>query len=128
VLSVYKFDAPDEAVELANASSYGLNFSVWCRDTKQGRRLATRLQAGTVNINEGYSAAWASVEAPMGGFKDSGTGRRHGSYGILKYTDSQTVTVQGLVPVSTPPDRHAGRRARTLVAALRLLRRLPGVR
>jgi succinate-semialdehyde dehydrogenase/glutarate-semialdehyde dehydrogenase len=128
VLSVYKFSSAAEAVELANASPYGLNFSVWCRDTKTGRALAARLQAGTVNINEGYSAAWASVEAPMGGFKDSGTGRRHGAYGILKYTDSQTVTVQRLLPVSTPPDRHAGRRARTLVAGIRLLRRLPGVR
>jgi succinate-semialdehyde dehydrogenase/glutarate-semialdehyde dehydrogenase len=128
VLSVYKFTSPDEAVELANASPYGLNFSVWCRDTRKGRELATRLQAGTVNVNEGYSAAWASVEAPMGGFKDSGTGRRHGSYGITKYTESQTVTVQRLVPVSTPPDRHAGRRAWTLATAIRLLRHLPGVR
>src|SRR4029079_5194176 len=70
VVSVYKFDSVNEAVERANATTYGLNASVWTRDTAKGRRLATRLQAGTVNVNEVYSATWASVDAPMGGFKE----------------------------------------------------------
>jgi len=59
-------------VRIANASRFGLNFSLWTRDTVRGRRMAARLQAGTVNINEGYIAAWGSVDAPMGGMKDSG--------------------------------------------------------
>ena len=44
-----------------------------------------------MNVNEGYAAAWGSTSAPMGGFADSGLGRRHGEDGILKYTESQTV-------------------------------------
>ncbi len=68
-----------QAIELANATEYGLNASIWSRDTELARRMATRIHAGTVNINEAYAAAWGSVEAPMGGFKSSGLGRRHGS-------------------------------------------------
>jgi succinate-semialdehyde dehydrogenase / glutarate-semialdehyde dehydrogenase len=50
--------------------------------------------AGTVNINDGYSSGWASIDAPMGGMKASGVGRRHGRDGLLKYTESQTVAVR----------------------------------
>jgi succinate-semialdehyde dehydrogenase/glutarate-semialdehyde dehydrogenase len=128
VLSVYPVQSPDEAVRRANDSRYGLNFSIWSRNTRAARKLATRLQAGTVNINEGYSAAWASVDSPMGGFKESGTGRRHGEHGIQKYTQSQTIAVQHGVAISTPPGRNAGLRAQMLIPGLRLLRRLPGIR
>ena len=53
-----------------------------------------------MNINEAYAAAWASVDAPMGGFKDSGVGRRHGAEGIVKYTESQTVSAQRGLPLA----------------------------
>ena len=76
-----RFSDTDEVVARANDSDYGLNFSLWTRDTARGRALATRLRAGTVNVNEGYAAAWASVDAPMGGMKASGLGRRHGADG-----------------------------------------------
>jgi succinate-semialdehyde dehydrogenase/glutarate-semialdehyde dehydrogenase len=115
-------------VARANDSDYGLNLSLWTRDTQRGRALATRLQAGTVNVNEGYAAAWASVDAPMGGMKASGLGRRHGAAGILKYTESQTVAVQRLLPIAPPrgvPQRLWGR---MMTLSLRILRRLPGVR
>jgi len=99
VVSVYPFTSDDEAISLANDSCYGLNASIWSGDVKTALRMARRIEAGTVNINESYSAAWGSVDAPMGGRKDSGTGRRHGAEGLLKFTESQTVAVQKGVPL-----------------------------
>ena len=129
VVAVRPFDTDDEAVELANASRYGLNASVWSRDTRFARVLAARIEAGTVNVNESYSAAWASVDAPMGGVKDSGLGRRHGVDGLLKYTEAQTIAVQHVVPLdlSAPwVGRPGARRVATRV--LGAMRRIPGLR
>ncbi|MGW3566740.1 succinic semialdehyde dehydrogenase [Streptomyces sp. NPDC000941] len=99
VVSIYRFTDEDEAVERANATPYGLNASVWTKDGRRGRAVAARLQAGTVNVNEGYGAAYGSVRAPLGGMGDSGLGRRHGSEGILKFTEAQTVAHQRLLPL-----------------------------
>ncbi|MGW0549256.1 succinic semialdehyde dehydrogenase [Streptomyces altiplanensis] len=100
VVSVYRFTDEDEVVEQANATPYGLNSSVWTKDGKRGHAIAARLRTGTVNINEGYAPAYGSVQAPMGGMKESGLGRRHGSEGILKYTEVQTVAHQRLMPMA----------------------------
>jgi succinate-semialdehyde dehydrogenase/glutarate-semialdehyde dehydrogenase len=100
VVSVYRFADEDEAVALANATPYGLNASVWSRDGGRARRVAARLRSGTVNVNEGYAAAYGSVQSPMGGMGDSGLGRRHGAEGILKYTEAQTVAHQRLLPMA----------------------------
>ncbi|MFJ9057647.1 succinic semialdehyde dehydrogenase [Streptomyces sp. NPDC102409] len=100
VVSLYRFTDEDEAVTLANATPFGLNASVWTKDSRRGHRIAARLRAGTVNINEGYAPAYGSVQSPMGGMKDSGLGRRHGSEGILKYTEAQTVAQQRLMPLA----------------------------
>ena len=128
VAALYEFDTPEEAVERSNDSDYGLNFSVWTEDLGKGQQLAARLEAGTVNVNEAYAAAWASLDAPMGGFKDSGVGRRHGAHGIQKYTESQTVAVQRGFPVGAPPGMDVERYARFMSKALKVLRRVPGVR
>ncbi|MEU3859118.1 succinic semialdehyde dehydrogenase [Streptomyces sp. NPDC028722] len=100
VVSVYRFTTDDEAVERANATPYGLNASVWTRNARRGREIASRLRTGTVNVNEGYAPAYGSAQSPMGGMKDSGLGRRHGSEGILKYTEAQTVARQRLLPMA----------------------------
>ncbi|MFJ9022645.1 succinic semialdehyde dehydrogenase [Streptomyces sp. NPDC102259] len=100
VVSIYRFKTDDEAVEQANSTPYGLNSSVWTRDGRRGRDIASRVRAGTVNVNEGYASAYGSVQSPMGGMKDSGLGRRHGSEGILKYTEAQTVAQQRLLPMA----------------------------
>ncbi|MFD9335923.1 succinic semialdehyde dehydrogenase [Streptomyces sp. NPDC060028] len=99
VVSIYRFTDEDEAVAQANATAYGLNSSVWTKDARRGHAVAARLRTGTVNINEGYAPAYGSAQAPMGGMKDSGLGRRHGSEGILKYTEAQTVAHQRLLPM-----------------------------
>ena len=126
VAALSTFATEEEAIERANASDFGLNFSVWTGDPARGRRVAQRLQAGTVNVNEAYIAAWGSVDAPMGGMKDSGLGRRHGATGITKYTESQTVSVQRGLPIAPPPMVPQKLWTRSITLGLRALRRLPG--
>ena len=126
VVSLYRVSGVEEAVTQANDSRYGLNFSVWTRDAPKGRAIASRLEAGTVNVNEAYAAAWGSVDAPMGGWKDSGVGSRHGEHGLLKYTNAQTVSIQRLLPVAPPGSMPAAGYAKAMTAAMRALQRLPG--
>ena len=126
VISLYRVSGADEAIKQANDSCYGLNFSVWTRDVRQGRRIASRLEAGSVNVNEAYAATWGSVDAPMGGWKDSGVGSRHGEHGILKYTNAQAISVQRLLPIAPPGSTPAAGYARAMTAAMRALQRLPG--
>jgi succinate-semialdehyde dehydrogenase/glutarate-semialdehyde dehydrogenase len=91
VLPVMAFENDDEAVSLANDSEFGLAASVFTRDNARGERVARRIHAGTVMVNDVVSCFGIS-EAPHGGVKSSGVGRAHGRFGLeemvrLKYVD-----------------------------------------
>jgi len=91
VVAIHLFDDEDEAIAAANDSEYGLNASVFTGSRRHGRAVAERITAGSVNINEGYRATFGSVDAPMGGMKHSGLGRRNGPEGILRFVEGRTI-------------------------------------
>ncbi|WP_019816662.1 succinic semialdehyde dehydrogenase, partial [Saccharomonospora saliphila] len=120
LVSVYGVADTDEAVARANDTPYGLNASVWSRDTREAARVAARLKAGTVNVNEGYAATFGTVGVPMGGMKDSGVGRRNGAEGLLKYTESQSIAVQRGLRLRPPRGLPPRLWARAMTTGLRL--------
>jgi succinate-semialdehyde dehydrogenase/glutarate-semialdehyde dehydrogenase len=128
VVAVHPVGSDEEAITAVNDTPYGLNASVWTRDAAAGRAIAARLEVGTVNVNEVYAATWGSADAPTGGKKASGTGRRHGRDGLLKYTEAQTVAVERLLPLTPPRGMPPRRWARLLTWALRARRWTPGLR
>jgi succinate-semialdehyde dehydrogenase / glutarate-semialdehyde dehydrogenase len=128
VVAIYPYETVDEAVEAANRTNYGLNASVWSGSVLRGREVAKRIRAGSVNVNEAYAAAWGSVDAPIGGFKDSGEGRRHGREGLLKYTESQTIAAQWGMPIAPPPFLGQENFTRFVTGFLKVVRRVPGLR
>lgn len=124
VVFVTPVDSIAQAVELANASTMGLSASVITRDVANGRRIAAQLACGSVNINDGFAAAFGSIAAPMGGMRESGLGRRHGADGLLRFTEPQTVAQQRMV-WPTPQWGVSGQQwSRLMVRSLRLLKAL----
>jgi succinate-semialdehyde dehydrogenase / glutarate-semialdehyde dehydrogenase len=99
VVSVYPVANEEEAVARANDSDYGLNASVWTTDHDRGRRVARKIKCGSVNVNEGFAATFGSLDAPMGGMKNSGLGRRQGRDGIRRFVDVQAVATQTGIPL-----------------------------
>ncbi|MFD3875708.1 aldehyde dehydrogenase family protein [Streptomyces sp. NPDC058623] len=92
VVVVVPFDGgEDEAVELANDSDFGLLSYVWSGDSARAFRVAGRLRAGGVGIN----TIGRNMEAPFGGFKQSGVGRDVGSYALHAYSEVQSIVWPG---------------------------------
>src|SRR5437868_4917797 len=92
ILPVMKVHDEAEAVRLANDSRYGLNSSVWTKDTEKGTRIASQIQAGSTCVNDAV-ANYAAQELPFGGVKESGIGVRHSSAGIRKYCHAHAILV-----------------------------------
>ncbi len=91
-LPVMRVGDAEEAVRLANDGPYGLQASVWTRDTERGEALARRVEAGVCCVNDAQ-VNYVALELPMGGWKASGLGSRHGPDGIRKYTKRQSLMV-----------------------------------
>jgi succinate-semialdehyde dehydrogenase/glutarate-semialdehyde dehydrogenase len=100
VVTIYPVADDEEAVSRANDSEYGLNGSVWTSEAERGRRVASRIRCGTVNVNEGFGATFGSLDAPMGGMKNSGLGRRQGAEGIRRFVEVQSVATQSGLPLA----------------------------
>lgn len=123
VVYIERVSSEEEAVAKANGTDYGLNCSIWASEAT-GRRIAAQIEAGTVNINEGYGTAWSTLDAPMGGWKQSGVGRRHADHGLLKYTEARTVAVQRFVPLMGPGSWDRETVASGATVALKVLKRV----
>lgn len=128
VVAIYRFKEVDQAIHLANDSTYGLTADLWSSNITRAWQLGRRIQAGMVNINESYPAAWGSITSPMGGMKQSGIGRRHGPEGLLKYTESQTVAAQYVLPLFFIPGFSRRLLADLLVYYLKVVKHIPFLR
>ncbi|NLD86050.1 MAG: aldehyde dehydrogenase family protein [Actinomycetales bacterium] len=91
VVSALRFSDVDDAVRQANDSMYGLAAGIWTKDISKAHRVASRLQAGSVWVNQynGFDAAM-----PFGGFKQSGWGRELGKAALDLYTQTRSVNIQ----------------------------------
>jgi len=87
VVCVIPYDDEDDAVRIANDSTFGLAGSVWTKDRAHGRELANRLRTGMVGINGFAPDLWS----PFGGYKESGIGREYGPVGLESYVEYKSI-------------------------------------
>jgi succinate-semialdehyde dehydrogenase/glutarate-semialdehyde dehydrogenase len=99
VLPIMTFKTDDEAVRLANDTGYGLTASVWSGSIVRGKRLAERIDAGTIMVNE-VLYTHGIAQTPWGGLKQSGLGRTHGRAGLLELVSTRHIHVNhfGFIP------------------------------
>lgn len=91
ILPLIRFSSEDEVVARANASEYGLACTIWTADEDRARRIASRIEAGSVWINEALAL---SPFAAFGGHKQSGIGQENGRGGLEEFTNPRTITLR----------------------------------
>ncbi|TDI84536.1 MAG: aldehyde dehydrogenase [Caldithrix sp.] len=91
VLCAMPFDSEEEAIRIANASTYGLSGAIWTRDIGRALRVARAVETGVISINTGHSV---HLEAPFGGVKQSGVGRELGLAVLENYCELKSVFVK----------------------------------
>ncbi len=96
-VAIMRVNDADEAVRLANDSPYGLAASVFDKDVGRAEAVARQVEAGAVCVNDAQLNYFA-LELPMGGWKDSGMGSRHGAPGIRKYCRQQSLLITRIAP------------------------------
>jgi succinate-semialdehyde dehydrogenase/glutarate-semialdehyde dehydrogenase len=124
VVSAYRFQDEPDAIDRANEGEYGLNASIYSQDGPRARAIARQIRCGSVNINEGFAASFGSIEAPMGGMRSSGLGRRQGSEGVRRFTETQTVATQRVSPLAPRFGVSDERFARVMTTAFRVMNKL----
>jgi acyl-CoA reductase-like NAD-dependent aldehyde dehydrogenase len=90
LLPIMRVKDAGEALRLANDSIYGLNASVFTRDVARGEQIAAKVEAGVTCVND-VIAGFAVTDAPSGGLKESGIGKRHGAEGIRRFCTQQVI-------------------------------------
>jgi acyl-CoA reductase-like NAD-dependent aldehyde dehydrogenase len=96
-LPIMKVADAEEAIRLANDTTYGLAASVFSKDVVRAEAVARRIEAGAVVVNDAM-LNYSALELPMGGWKASGLGSRHGAGGIRKYTRQQALLITRFAP------------------------------
>lgn len=91
-LPIATFKTEEDAIRLANDSEFGLTASVWTKDYAKGRRVAKKIEAGSVCVNE-VLYTHGIGQTPWGGFKNSGRGRTHGYEGLMELVQPQHIHV-----------------------------------
>ena len=91
VLSIIPYKDEEDAVRIANDTVYGLAGAVWSRDDARAQRIARRIRAGQVDVNGGAF----NMNAPFGGFKQSGHGREAGVYGLEEFLEYKSLQLKG---------------------------------
>ena len=120
IIIINRVSSMQEAIELSNASRYGLGANVWSK--RQGKKIASQLKCGMVAINSTFSFA-AISSVPFGGVKDSGYGRVHGPEGLLEYTYPRTVVrTRFNLPLNLLSFKRKAREEKIAIKATKLLK------